>query len=149
MEQLARLGVELVAWPDQAALRSALARAGVPRLLLVDASHEPPDPLGLGEDWALLPVDEDVLVSKARRLLGRIARYVAVTPTIGADRVLRRAEASVALSPSEATLVTRLLDQCGTVVGRDESRAAAVARRSGARPPVTRLRHAGTAPADR
>jgi DNA-binding response OmpR family regulator len=36
------------------------------------------------------------------------------------DRILRRAEASVALSPSEAKIVDRLLAQSGSVVGRDE-----------------------------
>jgi DNA-binding response OmpR family regulator len=120
MERLAHLGVELIAWPQQAALRSALARAGVPRLLLVDADEEPPNPLGLGEDWARIPAGDDELMSKAEHLLGRMAKYASVAPTIGPDRVLRRAEASVALSPSEAKIVERLLDQAGHVVGRDE-----------------------------
>jgi two-component system, OmpR family, response regulator len=120
MERLAHLGVELITWPDQAALRSALARAGVPRLLLVGVDDEPPSPLGLGEDWAHLPTDEQELIFKAERLLGRMARYASVAPTIGDDRVLRRAEASVALSPSEAKVAGRLLQQSGSVVSRDE-----------------------------
>jgi two-component system OmpR family response regulator len=120
MERLARLGIELVTWPQQAALRSALARAGVPRLLLVDAGNDPPKRLGIGEDWVRLPASDDTLVSTAERLLVRMAEYAAVTPTIGADRVLRRAEASVALSPSEAKIAGRLLDHAGTVVSRDE-----------------------------
>lgn len=120
MERLTRLGVELLDWPGQAALRSALARAGVPRLLLVDAAHEPPHPLGLGEDWARLPADDEQLVHKAEGLLNRIAEYAAVVPTIGADRVLRRAEASVALSPSEAKIVVELLEHSGSVVGREQ-----------------------------
>jgi DNA-binding response OmpR family regulator len=120
MERLARLGVELVEWPRQSALRSALARAGVPRLLLVSIDSEPPDPLGLGEDWAQLPADDEALVDKARDLLDRMAGYASVAPTLDEDRVLRRAGASVALSPSEAKIVGRLLDQSGHVVGRDE-----------------------------
>ena len=120
MDRLGRLGVELLAWPDQAALRSALARAGIPRLLLVDASGEPPNPLGMGEDWVRLPVDDEDLVAKAESLLGRMARLASVAPTIDADRVLRRAEASVSLSPSEAKIATRLLEQSGTVIGREE-----------------------------
>jgi hypothetical protein len=120
MERLAHLGVELITWPDQSALRSALARAGVPRLLLVDGEHEPPNPLGLGEDWATLSAVDDELISKAEQLLARMAHYASVAPTIDADRVLRRAEASVALSPSEAKVVGRLLEQSGTVVSRDE-----------------------------
>src|SRR5471030_2828619 len=107
MERLAHLGVELIMWPDQAALRSALARAGVPRLLLVDADHDPPDPLGLGEDWVPLAATDEELIATAERLLGRMAHYASVAPTIGVYRVLRRAEASVALSPSEAKVAGR------------------------------------------
>jgi DNA-binding response OmpR family regulator len=120
MERLAHLGVELIAWPEQSSLRSALARAGVPRLLLVEADAEPPHPLGLGEDWARAPSDEEELVTKAESLLGRMATFAAVPPTIGTDRVLSRADASVALSPSEAKIVGRLLEQSGHIVGRDE-----------------------------
>ena len=120
MERLAHLGVELVAWPRQKLLRSALARAGVPRLLLVGPDEQPPNPLGLGEDWARPPVDETELIAKAEDLLARMAKYASVAPTIGADRVLRRAEASVALSPSEAKIVARLLDHSGHVVSRTD-----------------------------
>ena len=120
MERLAHLGVELIAWPQQKALRSALARAGVPRLLLVDTDEQPPNPLGLGEDWARQPADEKELIAKAQNLLVRMAKYASVAPTIGADRVLRRAEASVALSPSEAKIIARLLDHSGHVVSRVE-----------------------------
>lgn len=120
MERLAHLGVELIAWPQQKALRSALARAGVPRLLLVDTGEQPPNPLGLGEDWARLPVDETELIAKAETLLVRMAQYASVAPTIGDDRVLRRAEASVALSPSEAKIVALLLDHSGHVVSRSD-----------------------------
>ena len=120
MERLAQLGVELVAWPQQKALRSALARAGVPRLLLVATEEQPPNPVGLGEDWARVPADETELVAKAENLLVRMAKYASVAPTIGADRVLRRAEASVALSPSEAKIVARLVAHSGHVVSRAE-----------------------------
>jgi DNA-binding response OmpR family regulator len=120
MERLARLGVELIEWPQQTALRSALARAGVPRLLLVGTGDEPPHPLGLGEDWVRIPADEGELIGKAEHLLDRMAEYASEAPTIGADRVLRRAGASVALSPSEAKIVGRLLDHSGHVVRRDE-----------------------------
>lgn len=118
MERLAHLGVELIAWPQQKTLRSALARAGVPRLLLVDTDEHPPHPLGLGEDWVQVPTDETELIAKAKDLLVRMAKYATIAPTIGADRVLRRAEASVMLSPSEAKIVGRLLNQSGHVVGR-------------------------------
>jgi len=120
MERLARLGVELVRWPDQSGLRSAFARAGVPRLLLVDVDHSPPNPLGLAEDWAPWPSDDLALIGKAEQLLERMAEHASEAPTIAPDRVLRRAGASVALSPSEAKIVGCLLDHSGVIVGRDE-----------------------------
>ncbi len=120
MKRLAHLGVELIAWPQQSSLRSALARAGVPRLLLVDTGEQPPAPLGLGEDWARQPADEAELIAKAESLVVRMAKYASVAPTIGDDRVLRRAEASVALSPSEAKIAALLLDHSGHIVGRSE-----------------------------
>jgi DNA-binding response OmpR family regulator len=120
MERLARLGVELLTWPGEAPLRSALSRAGVPRLLLIDSGAEPPSPLGLAEDWVQMPTSEEELIAKAVNLLERMAGYATVAPTIGEDRVLRRAEASVALSPSEAKIIGRLLDHLGTIVTREE-----------------------------
>lgn len=120
MQRLARMGIEVLTWPDEAALRSALSRAGVPRLLLIDSDAEPPNPTGLGEDLVRLPTSEEELIATAEKLLERIAGLASVVPTIDADRVLRRAEASVALSPSEATIVRRLLDQSGTIVTRGE-----------------------------
>jgi len=119
-ERLAHLGVELVEWPRQSALRSALARAGVPRLLVVADCHEPPSPLGLGEDWVRSSATDDELIAKAEHLLHRMAEYAAVAPAIGPDRVLTRAGASVALSPSEATIVTTLLEHSGSIVPRDD-----------------------------
>jgi DNA-binding response OmpR family regulator len=88
--------------------------------LLVDADGSPPSPLGLAEDWVRWPADDDQLIGKAEHLLEAMAEYSSVAPTIGTDRILRRAGASVALSPSEAKIVGRLLDHSGTVVGRDE-----------------------------
>jgi len=120
MERLAHLGVELVEWPRQAALRSALARAGVPRLLIVDEGDDPPSPLGLGEDWVRGSAADDVLIATAERLLHRMSQYSAVAPAIGPDRVLTRAGATVALSPSEATIVTTLLQRSGSIVPREE-----------------------------
>ena len=120
MERLAHLGVELVEWPAQSALRSALARAGVPRLLRIGRGIDPPDPLGLGEDWVSSSATDDEVVVAAEHLLQRMAEYAAVEPKLGPDRVLTRAGASVALSPSEAKIVTALLEHSGSIVPREE-----------------------------
>jgi DNA-binding response OmpR family regulator len=119
VERLAHLGVELVEWPAQSALRSALARAGVPRLLLVGPDDDPPSPLGLGENWIRSPASDEEVVAGAQHLLQRMAEYATVAPSLGPDRVLTRAGASVALSPSEATIVATLLAHPGSIVPRD------------------------------
>ena len=58
LEALAeRAGVELVAWPAEDGRRQVLARAGVPRLLLVREGADAPHPLGLDEDWVRVPAE--------------------------------------------------------------------------------------------
>ena len=61
------LGVELVLWPDGAWLRGRLARAGVPRLLIVRATSDPPPDLGIDEDFVHLPVSDSTLKNAPRR----------------------------------------------------------------------------------
>jgi hypothetical protein len=51
LEDLAEhAGVELVTWPADEHRRQSLARAGVPRLLLVSPEADAPTGLGLDED---------------------------------------------------------------------------------------------------
>jgi DNA-binding response OmpR family regulator len=111
--------VSLVRWPQEELVRTRLAAAGRPRLLVVGPDGTPPlveDPL---EDWIRMPAaDEDV---RARReTLGRRSgRRDRGFPDLDEDGVLRFGGAWVSLPPVEARLTRALLDRFGAVVSRD------------------------------
>ena len=65
--------VAWVNWPEEADRRLRLARAGVPRLLVVAPDHPVPEPLDLDEDWVRIPVHaEEIRLRSAN--LGRRTR---------------------------------------------------------------------------
>src|SRR5260221_101995 len=67
------LAVELVHWPRERQRREALAKAGVPRVLLVADGEVPPTRIGVGEDWIRVPADERDLFVRARRVSRHMA----------------------------------------------------------------------------
>lgn len=115
----ANIGVELLQWPRDAELREVLARAGIARLLIVEAGADPPDDLGIDEDWVRPPADERELATRANRLRRISTRLDTETPILDDNRVLHRGGTTVVLSRSEATVVRILLDSVGTVVPRE------------------------------
>jgi hypothetical protein len=121
----ATAGVALLEWPREQARRDGLARQGVPRLLLVAEDAPPPTPLGDDEDWIRLPADEQDVYARVRRLGIWSARQETPPPVLLADRVLRRADAVVVLTPLEAALTGVLLDEPGRVVSRSRLEQAA------------------------
>ena len=64
--------VARVRWPEEADRRLCLARAGVPRLLLVAPDHAVPEPLDLDEDWVRVPVANEEVLLRASNLLRRV-----------------------------------------------------------------------------
>lgn len=117
---LASVPVELVHWPADAALRDSLARAGVPRMLLVAADAEPPATLGVDEDWVRMPATAADVIARARQLL-RFDELLRVDkPFVDEHRVLHRAGMTVHLSAAEAAVLTVLLRDEGHVVGHVE-----------------------------
>jgi two-component system, OmpR family, response regulator len=123
LERLAGLGeqpVELVRWPDEARLRTALARAAVPRLLLVAPDAPAPTDLALDEDWIRLPA-EPADVSRRAEQLARATALLAAEPVfVDDERVLHRAGARVPLPATAAAILAVLLERRGTVVTVDE-----------------------------
>lgn len=115
----ANLGVELLHWPRDADLREVLARAGIARLLVIEIGVDPPDDVGIDEDWVRLPADERELATRADRLRRISTKLDTETPMLDDNRVLHRGGATVVLSRSEATIVRILLDAVGTVVPRE------------------------------
>jgi hypothetical protein len=113
--------VELVHWPRERARRDALAKAGVPRLLLVAPGERPPIPLAVGEDWIRLPADERDTWARARNLARRAAADAAEVPRVDPDTGwLVRGGRTVALSEGESAVLRALLDPPGRVVPRGE-----------------------------
>ena len=105
------LGVELVLWPDGAWLRGRLARAGVPRLLIVRATSDPPPDLGIDEDFVHLPVSDSTLKERAASLVRRL-RALAVS-----HRPSTRRASSGTVRPSARSARERP-PRCGCSSGR-------------------------------
>lgn len=118
------LGVELVHWPRDEVLRDRLARAGVPRLLLVEAGVAPPDAIGVDEDWIRMPADERDVAVRAQRLARLSLRLLGERPVLDHNRVLHRGGTTVVLSAAEAVVVGLLLAENGRVVPRERLEAA-------------------------
>jgi DNA-binding response OmpR family regulator len=108
--------VELVSWPSQSSLREALARVGVPRVLLVEPDAEPPASLGIDEDWVRMPANDADVLARAVRLTHLAAHLRSDEPYVDDHRVLHRAGVSIPLNPTESAMLTILLRHRGAVV---------------------------------
>ena len=113
---LAGLPVELVLWPSEDNRRDALARAGVPRLLLVAPHAAPPAAVGIDEDWVRLPAADSDLMLRATQLLRFDARLRIDVPFVDENRVLHRAGRTATLTHAEASIMSLLIARAGEVV---------------------------------
>jgi hypothetical protein len=119
------LGVELVLWPDGAWLRARLARAGVPRLLVVRAAGEPPGDLGSDEDFVRLPVSDSVLRDRAKLLVDKVHELSTHEPTLDPAGVLRHGSTTRSFGQAEAAALRLLIQRLGTIVDREDLMAVA------------------------
>ena len=106
--------VAVVRWPSGQEERRRLAAAGLPRLLLVEGDHAPPDEWAGIEDWLREPADPVELYMRRERLRRRMAARAPVV--LDDDGLLHRADRWVALSPHELALVRLLVARQGAVV---------------------------------
>ena len=113
------LPIEFVSWPADQDRRAALARAAIPRVLLVAPDAEAPV-VGVDEDWLRLPATEADAFARARQLLRHRVQVQSDVPFIDAERVLHRAGSTVVLTPTEAAILSTLLDHVGSVVDYDD-----------------------------
>jgi two-component system OmpR family response regulator len=113
-------GVEVLRWPGQAKEREALARAGIPRLLLVEPGVPPPGELGVDEDWVRLPSDPEYVAARADLLRRWISGLRRTEPRLADDGQLHRCGRSVSLSGTEERIVRLLLGRRGEMVPRAE-----------------------------
>jgi hypothetical protein len=103
---------EILQWPADAERRELLRRAGIPRLLVLEAGEVPPAPADDLEDWIWLPTDERDLFSRLRDLSGR-----STGSALGAGTVVVREDGTawiagqpLTLPPAEAALLRCLAD---------------------------------------
>lgn len=113
------MDVVLVRWPAESDRRRNLQRAGTPRLLLVDADAEPPEPEDCLEDWIRVPASEPDVQVRLACLEVRASAHVEDVPEIDHDGLLRFGGAWVSLPPVEARLTRALVERFGAVVGRE------------------------------
>jgi len=112
------LGVEVVDWPRDEALRGSLARAGVPRLLVLAPGQAPPEQLAFDEDWIRAPFEEEDLRARARNVAQTVTGLAGVVAWIDTERVLHRGARTAVLTASEAVVASELLSSSGSVVTR-------------------------------
>ncbi len=110
--------VEFVAWPADGPRRAALARAAIPRVLLVAADAQVPE-LAVDEDWIRLPATEADALARATQLLRLGSQLQADVPFVDDQRVLHRAGATVVLTSAEAAILSTLLADVGRVVSHE------------------------------
>jgi hypothetical protein len=108
--------VVIVAWPAGTAQREALARDGVPRLLVVEQGVSPPPLADCLEDWVQAPVSETELRARREALELRADWHHRIVPHLDEEGLLRFGAGSVHLPPVEARLAAALLDRYGAVV---------------------------------
>ena len=106
----------IVAWPAGAAEREALAREGVPRLLVVEEGVNPPPLLDCLEDWVQAPAAETELRARREALALRADRHHRLAPHLDEEGFLSFGTGRVHLPPVEARLAAALLDRYGAVV---------------------------------
>ncbi|MEO8693976.1 MAG: winged helix-turn-helix domain-containing protein [Acidimicrobiales bacterium] len=110
--------VAMLAWPRDAARAEDLRMAGVPRLLMLSASSDPPlcdDEL---QDWVRIPSDPLEVNARMQALQLRAARLR--FPAIDENGRVAVGGAWIALSPIEAQLMRALVDHFGSMVPRAE-----------------------------
>lgn len=114
------MDVELIHWPDEKFRRELNAERHLPRLLLLQPGVTPPlcvDPL---EDWVMLPVADEEVRSRVANLMARAETQNGFRVAIDDNGVLRIRSGSAQLTPLQARLAERLLEDLGAVVTRPE-----------------------------
>ena len=111
-------GVELVEWPRQEHLRRSLARAGIPRILILEPGATQPDDLAFDEAWVHTPATAPTVRRVLRVLHRSIEQRRSEEAWIDASRTLHRGEEATVLTPAEAVVATELLAHEGAVVPR-------------------------------
>ena len=110
--------VALVAWPRDKEHAEDLRAAGLPRLLLLSQSTDPPVCDDELQDWVRVPSDPLEVNARLQALQMRAARLR--KPSIDDNGRFAIGGRWIALSPIEARLMGALVDRFGAMVTRSE-----------------------------
>lgn len=118
--------VETLLWPAEEERRSHLARAGVPRLLMVTGDEPPPSSTDCLEDWVRLPISEQDRSARIDAIASRsVEHQLAQRPVLDEDGLVWAGADWVAIPPIEARLLGVLIKHFGVLVRRADLQQAA------------------------
>jgi biotin operon repressor len=113
---LRRSEVKLLRWPAESARRARYRALGVPRLLVVEGEVPAPVCSDLREDWVRAPITRADLRARIAALQARVEAHQ--RPQVDPFGILRFADRSVSVSPTETDLLECLTRQFGSLVPR-------------------------------
>lgn len=114
------LGVAVVHWPAEASLLDELASGGVPRLVVVDPSTQPPTSDDCSQDWVWQHTPRREQQFRIRQLARRARSHNTLRPHLDDYGILIFGEASVPLADKERRLAGVLIDRFDQPVARAE-----------------------------
>jgi two-component system, OmpR family, response regulator len=112
--------VRVVEWPSGTETIEALARAGTPRLVLVDAGSDPPEGSDCYQDWMWRTGSEREMRLRLQQLSLRALAHGHDRPYIDSIGLLHVGLRSVPLSPKERALAAVLVERFNGTVAKDE-----------------------------
>ena len=111
-------GMELLRWPEQDLARRSLLRSGIPRLLVLSGSSQPPEDICFDEDWIRAPYRLADLQARVRRLAKSLNEQSTTELWLDEQRILHRGNRTVVLTAFEAVVAAALLERPGEIVTR-------------------------------
>ena len=116
IEACTALGVSVLRWPVDEHVRRHLAAFRKPRVLLVEPDSEAPPLLDDLEDWLRTPLNPGDLRARSHELHRRAISHQRPQPIIDEQGLLRVGTSWVDLTPSQAPVVSLLIDHLERVV---------------------------------
>lgn len=112
--------ISIVRLPTDASRLEELRRAGLPRLILLEGDTEPPISVETCEDWIRVPADERDVIARQEGLRRRQQEIKDVEPTLDDAGLLRFEGTWVSIPPMETRLLSKLMENMGSVVNRSD-----------------------------
>jgi hypothetical protein len=117
-EKFLSKGVKLIRWPIEAETRDNCRKAGIPRLLVVEAGNDAPVCVDPTVDWIRAPAPRGDVEARIQALAQRV--YGRKVPTVDSTGILYFGTESVAISDTQMGIMEQLAAHYGEVVYRSE-----------------------------